>query len=77
MKYTIRNIDNFKLFSRSLIGYYPDFANINVELQNYVTDTAKIISILDGSSQQNESDSIPFSIPDYVIFLDKSARPVS
>lgn len=44
--------------------------NINDNLMHYVQDTALLISVIDGSLK-NES---PF---DHIIYLDKSARPVS
>ena len=47
-----------------------EYININENIINYVQDTALLISVIDGSVN---SDS-PY---DHVVYLDKSARPVS
>lgn len=44
--------------------------NINENLINYLQDTARLISVIDGSLDNKK----PY---DHVIYLDKSARPVS
>lgn len=46
--------------------------NINENLIHYVQDIALLISVIDGSLEGSEG--VPF---DHVIYLDKSARPVS
>lgn len=54
----------------------PHYQNIDKTLSRYVTQTANLISTLDGTSTEyTENPQLP--IPDHVIYLDKSARPVS
>lgn len=48
-----------------------ELININENLMHYIRDTALLISIIDGTV---EGDGLPY---DHVIYLDKSARPVS
>lgn len=48
--------------------------NINENLIHYVQDTALLISEIDGSKGQSVSDGTAY---DHVVYLDKSARPVS
>ena len=45
--------------------------NINENLIHYVRDTALLISVIDGTCK---SDAVPY---DHIVYLDKSARPVS
>ncbi len=54
----------------------PHYQNIDKTLSRYVTQTANLISTLDGTSTEyTKNPELP--IPDHVIYLDKSARPVS
>ncbi len=48
--------------------------NIGKTLSRFVTETASLIANLDGTSTES-ADGLP--TPDHVIYLDKSARPVS
>ena len=50
--------------------------NIDQTLNTYITDTAELIATLDGTSTEytENHEAVP---PDFVIYLDKSARPVS
>ncbi len=50
--------------------------NIDKTASTYVTDTANLIATLDGTSTEYE-DNAELPRPDHVIYLDKSARPVS
>ncbi len=50
--------------------------NIDKTLSRFVTNTANLISTLDGSSTEY-TDNPEIVRPDHVIYLDKSARPVS
>ena len=47
---------------------------INENLMHYIQDTALLISKIDGSMKGNDDSNIAF---DHVVYLDKSARPVS
>ena len=47
--------------------------SIDQTAEKYVSSTAQLIAEIDGSSEDMEAD----KKPDYVIYLDKSARPVS
>ena len=48
--------------------------NINENIMHYVQDTALLISRIDGSLDAGRKDPVPY---DHVVYLDKSARPVS
>ena len=50
--------------------------NIDKTLSEYVTQTANMVSVQDGSAELYEDDP-EREKPDHVIYLDKSARPVS
>ena len=50
--------------------------NIDKTLSHYVSNTANLISTLDGTSTEYK-DSPELKKPDHIIYLDKSARPVS
>lgn len=49
--------------------------DIDLTAEQYITHTAELISVLDGS--ENKEDRERYPTPDHVIYLDKSARPVS
>lgn len=49
---------------------------IDKTLSHFVSETAGLISVMDGTAQKYEQDS-QLEKPDHVIYLDKSARPVS
>ncbi|MDR3298159.1 MAG: hypothetical protein LBT19_02200 [Candidatus Nomurabacteria bacterium] len=51
-----------------------DTMNINKIAEKYLQSTAEMIAIMDGSAADPTGETIK---PDYVIYLDKSARPVS
>lgn len=50
--------------------------NIDKTLSTYLTNTAKLIATIDGSSTEYE-DNPALNPPNHIIYLDKSARPVS
>lgn len=52
------------------------YQNIDKTLSQYATQTANLIATLDGTSTEYVEDP-ELPIPDHVIYLDKSARPVS
>lgn len=54
----------------------PKYQNIDKTLSRYVTQAANLISTLDGTSTEY-SENPKLAVPDHVIYLDKSARPVS
>ncbi len=53
-----------------------NYWNIDKTLSHYVTNTANLIATLDGSSIEYDRREAPPK-PNHVIYLDKSARPVS
>lgn len=53
----------------------PHYWNIDKTLRHFVTDTADLISVIDGTAERSRGDILPPI--DHVIYLDKSARPVS
>lgn len=67
------NPDNFPIFNRHAHG--SEEWNINKTLSTYLTRTAELIAKMDGTSTFPEDENKPKT--DCVVYLDKSARPVS
>lgn len=79
-KYRV-NPDDYPIF-RKQVQEHPDWGNstkvrwnIDKTMSRYVTATANLIALEDGTAELYEQGKQPK--PDHVIYLDKSARPVS
>lgn len=66
--------DNYPIFSRQAVHEYDGSKTLSIDetLGIYVRNTADLISTIDGTGEDIENPPI-----DHVIYLDKSARPVS
>ncbi len=51
-----------------------ELININENIIHYLRDTVALISMIDGSAEATGRKTYPY---DHVVYLDKSARPVS
>lgn len=74
--------EDYPIFQRQmqLSPYWGDGKeirwNIDKTVSKYVTDTANLIAVMDGTAELYQDDP-ERAKPDHVIYLDKSARPVS
>ena len=78
----VANVENYRLLSLHLKARPDLWTDMSKVATEYIRRTEKIIRVLDGTSQHRDVEDyddkvVGMGAPDVVIYLDKSARPVS
>jgi hypoxanthine phosphoribosyltransferase len=78
----VADADNYQFLKRHLIAQPEMWKDMSQVAMEYIRKTEKIIRVLDGSSRHRDvvdydDNLVNQGAPDVVIYLDKSARPVS
>ncbi|HOR02150.1 MAG TPA: hypothetical protein PKZ92_02725 [Candidatus Woesebacteria bacterium] len=73
---------NYSFLSRHLTAEPDKWRDMTDVASEYISRTRKIIEVLDGTESKRDivdrdEEAVPLGVPDVVIYLDKSARPVS